>query len=734
MSHPVALWAGIECSYSRIGDRYVDQLERSGTYDHPEHIDQLIALGPAAIRFPILWERAESLGDRCWDWVDASLERIREAGIVPIVGLMHHGSGPPTTSLTDPSFPERFAEFAACVAKRYPWVQHYTPINEPLTTARFATLYGHWYPHLRSPHAFARAMILQCRAIARAMRAIREVVPGAQLIQTEDLGETHATESLRYQADFENHRRWLTFDMLAGRVTGEHPMAAHFRWCGVSDAELGDLAAEPCAPDVIGINHYLTSERYLDHRVEHYPAASRGGNGRDEYADVEAIRASHSGVAGPLALLADAWLRYRIPLAVTEVQLACTREQQLRWFAELWAAATTLQATGVDIRAVTAWAALGSHDWGSLLTRDAGEYEPGLFDIRAPTPRKTALGEMALALGSSGTFDHPALDGTGWWQCDRRLTYAHDAALGAHRPDADRRSVVRRSKTARAPRRLLIVGAAGTLGQAVVQACEERHLAYVALPRAELDITDGVAVAQLLCERRPWCIVNCAGFVRVDDAERECESCWIANVVGPNVLARAARDVHAKLVTFSSDLVFDGANRLTPYVESDVAHPLSTYGRTKAESERDLLGGECDALIVRTAAFFADHDEHNFVTRTLRDLCAGRRVVAANDLTVSPTYVPDLVHAVLDLAIDNERGIWHLANQGALTWEDLALRAAKYARVSTLNLCGAPAAHLGYTAARPQFSAMTSERGWVMPSIDHALARYAASHAWERNT
>src|SRR3712207_2719887 len=84
-----------------------------------------------------------------WAWADERLGRLRELGITPIVGLVHHGSGPRHTSLIDPAFADGLAAFARAVAERYPWVAYYTPINEPLTTARFSGLYGHWYPHGR---------------------------------------------------------------------------------------------------------------------------------------------------------------------------------------------------------------------------------------------------------------------------------------------------------------------------------------------------------------------------------------------------------------------------------------------------------------------------------------------------------------------------------------------------------------------------------------------------------
>src|SRR5207253_6883246 len=120
----------------------------------------------------------------------------------------------------DPGFAEGLAEFAGRVAERYPWVKAWTPVNEPLTTARFSALYGHWYPHARDDDSFARALVNECRGVVLAMRAIREVIPDARLVQTEDVGMTHSTPRLAYQAELENERRWISFDLLCGRRPG----------------------------------------------------------------------------------------------------------------------------------------------------------------------------------------------------------------------------------------------------------------------------------------------------------------------------------------------------------------------------------------------------------------------------------------------------------------------------------------------------------------------------------
>jgi dTDP-4-dehydrorhamnose reductase len=391
------LWGGIECTVNRIGDTFVDQFESSGHHRRRSDLDRVASLGIRTLRYPVSWERITqdgSFDNADWSWIDDHMGHLHHLGIDPIVGLVHHGSGPRHTSLLDPEFPQKLAEFAAMVARRYPWVTQFTPVNEPLTTARFSGLYGHWYPHGTDEETFTRCLMTEIRATVLAMRAIREVTPGAKLIQTEDMGKTHSTPALAYQAQFENERRWVTFDLLCGHVKDDsHRMWGHFRSIGIPEETLRFFAENPCPPDVFGINHYVTSERFLDERLHHYPEHTHGSNGRHSYADVEAVRSLREGPSGVAALLRETWDRYHLPIAITEAHLGCTREEQLRWLVDVWKQAESARESGADVRAVTSWSLFGAYDWDSLLTRPRGNYESGVFDLRGtPEPRETCAG------------------------------------------------------------------------------------------------------------------------------------------------------------------------------------------------------------------------------------------------------------------------------------------------------------------------------------------------------
>ena len=425
MRKHVEVWGGIECSICRVGDQYSDQVARSGHRLRPEDLDLIAGLGLRKLRYPVLWEQVapDSLDHPDWTWTDERLGRLRHLGLDPIVGLVHHGSGPRYTALHQASFVEGLARYARMVAERYPWVNHYTPINEPLTTARFSGLYGLWYPHATDDRTFIRILLHEVRATRLAMQAIREVNPRAQLVQTEDLGKTHSTPALAAQAEFENHRRWLTFDLLCGHVTPRHPLWRYLRTHGASAAELHEFEANPLPPDILGINHYITSERFLDEQVECYPA------GCLPYVDVEAVRVRPVQLDGLRTLATEAWERYQLPVAVTEAHLACTREEQMRWLYQTWQTINELHHDGLDIRAMTVWSLLGAYDWDSLLTQSRGYYESGVFDVRGGQARPTALSELVRGLATEGDFTHPVLHTPGWWHRESRFLYQHHAHL-----------------------------------------------------------------------------------------------------------------------------------------------------------------------------------------------------------------------------------------------------------------------------------------------------------------
>ncbi|GAA4343778.1 family 1 glycosylhydrolase [Flaviaesturariibacter amylovorans] len=710
----IQIWGGMECTINRVGNQYFDQSEYAGHYERgAADIDLIHSLGIRTLRYPVLWERQQPQrgGTLSFGVARQCLGRMQELGIEPIVGLVHHGSGPAWVNFFDGSFEEGLAPYARQVAEAFPWVNHYTPVNEPLTTARFCGLYGHWYPHGRDERTFFRVLLSECKATVLAMRAIREVNPAAKLVQTEDLGKCHSTPLLAYQAEMENERRWLSYELLCGKLTKDKLYYNIILRSGIPETELQWFLDNPCTPDIAGFNYYLTSERFLDEDCDKYPREYHGGNGHHRYADIHTVHVPMQGRAcGPSQLLKEAWERLRLPLAITECHLHSTREDQIRWFHSMWETVQQVRSEGVDIRAITAWGIFGLFGWNKLVTEPWGTYEPGVFNLSSGTPRPTALAHLLRSLTSQAACDHPVLAGEGWWERHDRLLY------GA-------RKVVRmRRRTQRSCRPLLVLGKTGTLGSAFGKLCAARHIHCILLGREDIDLTQPGPIGKVLDELNPWAVVNAAGYVNVDGAESDEERCLQVNAEGPALLAAACAERGIRFLSYSSDLVFDGRKR-TPYTEADTVRPLNAYGRSKALSEERILAADPAALVLRTSSFFGPWDAYNFVHATLRDLEAGKLVQAASDVVVSPTYVPDLVHTSLDLLLDHDSGIYHVTNDGQVSWADLARQVALLAGYDEALVEGVRVNTLHLPARRPLFSALQSSRGLALPSWTDALER-----------
>lgn len=699
------IWGGLECTINRIGDTFRNQMNYAGFYERKNDIDQIAQLGIKALRFPILWEAHQfSSEEERIDWTQATqaLEKIRSYHISPIAGLIHHGSGPKFTSLDNDYFPEALANYASKVATQFPWLEYYTPVNEPLTTARFSGLYGFWYPHHKNESSFIRMLLNELKATILSMKEIRKINPNAKLIQTEDLSKTHSTSLLQYQADFENKRRWLSYDILCGQLNDQcffwHYMIGEL---GIKKEELQFFIDNPCPPDIAGFNYYVTSERYLDEKIENYPGHTFGGNGTHTYADVSAVRVVKP--AGLKSLLSEAWERFHIPLALTEVHIHCTREEQLRWFKEAWDNCCELKKAGIDIKAVTAWSLLGAFDWNSLLTREEGIYESGVFDVTRKKLRRTAVAKLVDSLAHSGDYHHPVVNEKGWWH----KSYP--------------KSNIIFSNSNISP--LIILGSNGTLGNAFMKICEARAIPFRAFSHEQLDITKSEEIEKAIDEYKPWAIVNATGYVDVDHAETEMDRCFQLNAEVPGNLSAICNEHGIQLMTFSSDLVFDGEKQ-SPYIEVDPVKPLNMYGKSKAEGERLVLNNFSSSLIIRTSAFFGPWDKYNFAFYILNSLKENQCCKVVKDVIVSPTYVPDLVNQSLNLLIDEEKGIWHLSNNGMLTWYDFAEELAARGGYQKRNIFSCNQYEKEWIAKRPGYSVLQSDKGIKLPSLSNAIERF----------
>ncbi|MBB6144540.1 dTDP-4-dehydrorhamnose reductase [Silvibacterium bohemicum] len=413
------IWGGAEYTCNRVGDRYIDQMELSGHAHRPQDYSRFADLGLTSLRIGLLWERYESASS--WKWTDEHVRGASKAQLEVIAGLVHHGSGPAHTDLLDSRFPQMLAAYAGSLARRYPDIAKYTPVNEPYTTARFSGMYGLWYPHQMSRSSLFRALIHQLKATVLCMEAIRQVRNDAQLIQTDDFGRVSGTEMLRPVWENLNQRRWLAIDLLCGKVDSGHSLFRELLSAGISENEIGWFAEHPCPPDVIGINFYPTSDRYLDHQVDSYPEECRSAEGT--FVDVEAVRSENAPVLGLGDLIVEAWDRYRIPVAITEVHIGGEVNEQIRWAASIYESVLSARSQGAQCIAMTFWALLGSFYWNQLVTRENGYYEPGVFDTRSGIPVESELGIVVRQIAKGLAPSHQALQRSGWWLHKDRICY-----------------------------------------------------------------------------------------------------------------------------------------------------------------------------------------------------------------------------------------------------------------------------------------------------------------------
>lgn len=707
---PVEIWGGVECTVARIRNNIYDQLKISGHENRHNDLMLYSDLGIKTIRYPLLWEKYESDPVKFYELHDLRLNQLRKLQIEPVAGLLHHGSGPAFTNLYDDQFPELFASYALKIARRYPWINYYTPINEPLTTARFSGLYGVWYPHYRDDHSFVRIFLNELKATVLSIQAIRSVNPRAKLIQTEDLCRIYSTPVLKYQADFENHRRWLTYDILMGMVNSDHPLWKFFISSGIDNKELEFFLANKTEPYICGFNYYITSERFLDHRISMYPRRFHGGNGLHSYVDIEAVRAGLPEAISAGSLLTEAWERYRLPVALTEVHMACTREEQLRWFNEIYQTAIRLKEEGVDFRAITAWSLIGSFDWDSLLRKKNNHYESGVYDIRSGQPRPTALAGMIKTINQGNIYQSNLLHIPGWW----RRNGCFSSRITEESPET--------GTSHQSP--VLIIGANGSLGSAFMRICEKRGIPYQTVERSQLDITSRESVKAILARINPWAVINAAGFSKIDEAEKNQQTCFRENTLGPSILAEICKSDNRKLVTFSTDQVFNG-KKGKPYIESDCTAPLNIFGQSKKMAEERVLSINPNSLIIRSSYFFNPWHPRDALSEILHAISATELThYLSSDIVISPAYIPDLINTTLDLLIDGESGIWHLSSQEETTAFEFTRHALQLAGLDDKSVISVPSARLQHTAERPRYSVLKSTQGISLPSLQSALHCY----------
>jgi dTDP-4-dehydrorhamnose reductase len=289
-------------------------------------------------------------------------------------------------------------------------------------------------------------------------------------------------------------------------------------------------------------------------------------------------------------------------------------------------------------------------------------------------------------------------------------------------------------------KRVLVTGAAGRLGAAIVQTFHDAQV--IAHTRSSLDITDPEAVSRAVADGRPDVIVNCAAFNDVDGAEDAPIEALAVNAFAPRNLARAAHEVGATLVHYSTDFVFDGkASR--PYREDDRPQPQSTYAASKLLGEWLALDAPA-AYVLRVESLFGSARDWDGRQGTMDGIVAGieagREVRVFTDRVVSPSYTPDIAAATRYLvATGAQPGLYHCVNAGQGTWFEVAQAVADLLQV-TPHLVPVSVKDVQLKARRPQFCALSPQKltdaGFQMPHWREALARWVGEreprHRMER--
>lgn len=222
---------------------------------------------------------------------------------------------------------------------------------------------------------------------------------------------------------------------------------------------------------------------------------------------------------------------------------------------------------------------------------------------------------------------------------------------------------------------VLVTGCNGQLGREMQElAARFGEFSVTFTDVEELDITDESAVVGFVAQLRPRFIVNCAAYTAVDRAESDERTAWLLNVQAVRNLVNAAERVGAPMIHISTDYVFDGTSSV-PYKESDQEHPVSVYGKTKAEGERAVLDYEM-GTVIRTSWLYSPHG-NNFA-KTIRRLGRERsELQVVFDQVGTPTYALDLADAIFLLLRRSAEGhhtsgLFHFSNEGVCSWYDFA--------------------------------------------------------------
>ena len=359
---------GVENSYPTIqnGSRRVDEMEKCGHYAKwRQDFDCVQDLGIRFLRYgPPLHRTWLGDGRHDWEFTDAAFADLKRRGIMPIVDLCHFGVPDWVGNFQNGDFPALFARYAAAFARRFPWVQLYTPVNEMYICAQFSGRYGWWNEQMTSDQGFVTALKHLVRANVLAMQAILDSRPDAIFIQSESSEYFHAMNPAAIgPAEAMNQQRFLSLDLNYGRRV-DSGMYEFLMDNGMTRDEyhffLGNHLRHHC---VMGTDYYVTNE----HRVA--PDGGTAPSG-EIFGYSEITRQYHE--------------RYRIPVMHTETNLIDSPDGRtaVDWLHKEWANVLWVRNVGIPILGFTWYSITDQVDWDTALRDDNGHVNAvGLFDL-----------------------------------------------------------------------------------------------------------------------------------------------------------------------------------------------------------------------------------------------------------------------------------------------------------------------------------------------------------------
>jgi dTDP-4-dehydrorhamnose reductase len=273
---------------------------------------------------------------------------------------------------------------------------------------------------------------------------------------------------------------------------------------------------------------------------------------------------------------------------------------------------------------------------------------------------------------------------------------------------------------------ILVTGVNGQLGFDVVKELKRRDIECLGIDRKEMDITDRNAVREYVNKLKPDCVIHCAAYTAVDRAEDEEEMCTKVNVYGAENIAKACKEVNAKMIYISTDYVFDGQGNEPFEVDGNIG-PLSVYGKTKHEGELKVKEALDKYFIVRISWVFGING-NNFVKTMLRLGAEKESLNVVCDQIGSPTYTADLAPLLCDMAASEKYGVYHATNEGFCSWAEFAEKIMEKANLNC-KINPIPTSEYPTKAVRP-FNSRLSKKSLVeggfelLPSWEDALERH----------